>query len=139
MRHKMINPIKKEGQIQSEILYYLSVNSSVKFYWRNNTGGTTTIYKGKSQFFRWGYPGSSDIIGIMGDGKFLAIEVKTEKDFKYLSKYYDKIKTYIRLNKRQEHLKKQIEFIERIVESNGVAFFACSTDIVIKELQKRGY
>lgn len=45
------------------------------FCWRNNTGAT----KIGSRFIRFGYAGSSDILGILPNGKFLAVECKREK------------------------------------------------------------
>jgi hypothetical protein len=42
------------------------------FHWRNNTG-VTRIGR---RFIRFGYPGSSDWLGICPDGRFLAVECK---------------------------------------------------------------
>jgi hypothetical protein len=62
-----------EKELQQEILSYL--RSSGIFPWRQNTGAF--LYK--KRFVRFGLRGISDIIGIMPDGRFLAIEVKKEK------------------------------------------------------------
>lgn len=110
--------IKPEKLIQQEILYYLHLQKAVKFFWRNNTGAVKAQYKGKSRFIRFGEAGLSDILGIMNDGKFLAIEVKTEKGIL---------------------TQKQLEFIERILEAKGIAFVARSVKDVIDMFTKTGY
>lgn len=58
-----------------------TLNSAGHFVWRNNTGLMHMSYtdkKGKSKFRRFmaGIKGSSDILGIASDGKFIAIEAK---------------------------------------------------------------
>ena len=42
------------------------------FAWRNNTGG----FKKNGHFYRFGLVGSSDILGVLPDGRFLAVECK---------------------------------------------------------------
>jgi len=76
IRVKKINHFElTEKQIQSQILEYL--NLSGHYCWRNNTGQMTAIDKyGKQRRWRAGIKGSSDIIGISKDGKFIAIECK---------------------------------------------------------------
>lgn len=110
--------MKPEKQIQQEILYYLHLQKAVKFFWRNNTGAVKAQYKGKSRFIRFGQPGISDILGIMNDGKFLAIEVKTEKGVL---------------------TEKQADFMDRIIEAKGIAFVARSVKDVIEMFTKIGY
>lgn len=49
--------------------------------WRENSGGMTATHNGKKRFVRFsGAPGKSDIIGIMPNGRFLAVECKTGKN-----------------------------------------------------------
>ncbi len=49
------------------------------FAWRNNTGGVTASYKGKSRFVRFGAVGSSDILGLIPpSGRLLAVEAKVK-------------------------------------------------------------
>jgi hypothetical protein len=55
------------------------------FHWRNNTG-VTRIGK---RFIRFGYPGSSDWLGICPDGRFLAVECKRPRDGRLTSKQQD--------------------------------------------------
>lgn len=43
------------------------------FCWGNNSGA----FKLGTRFVRFGYAGSPDIIGLLSDGRFLGIEVKT--------------------------------------------------------------
>lgn len=59
----------KETEIQKQIMEYLRLNNIM--CWRNNTGS-----KG---YYKFGFPGSPDIIGILKGGCFLGVEVKTEK------------------------------------------------------------
>jgi hypothetical protein len=46
--------------------------------WRTNVGAVSTSYKGRSRFVRFGFPGLSDVIGLMpGSGRLFACEVKS--------------------------------------------------------------
>lgn len=57
----------------SQCLEYLKMLGI--FCWRNNVG----CAKIGNRFMRFGLKGSSDILGIMPDGRFLAVECKREK------------------------------------------------------------
>lgn len=58
------------------MLQYL--NFKGHFAWRNNTGATRAGKFGE-RFIRYGYPGSSDVLGIeKGTGKLIAIECKAK-------------------------------------------------------------
>jgi len=61
-----------EKDIQNACMDFL--NAYKIFFWRNNTGAFKTEVGG---FYRFGYPGSPDIIAIH-KGKFIAIECKTK-------------------------------------------------------------
>lgn len=63
-----------ENLIQKQCLQWLSLKGV--FAWRQNTGSFRAEHKGKKRFVRFSHPGISDILGICGDGRFLAIEVK---------------------------------------------------------------
>ena len=63
----------KETEIQKAILDYLRLKG--RFFWRNNSGAFKTESGG---FYRVGTAGAPDIIGCV-DGKFVGLEVKTEK------------------------------------------------------------
>lgn len=48
--------------------------------WRNNTGGVTRINRdGSTRHIQFGRKGVSDILGILSNGRFLAIECKMPK------------------------------------------------------------
>jgi hypothetical protein len=60
-----------EGRLKAAILRYLDRRG---FYAWNNPTGAVQIRPGK--FIRFGKVGSSDIIGVLPDGRFLAVECK---------------------------------------------------------------
>ena len=100
-----------EIDIQNSILQYLKFKK-IKA-WRNNNG---SVYDAKNAKFRsknkWEKVCGSpvDILGILPDGRFLAIEVKkTEKE---------------------KPSKGQQEFLDNINESGGVGFVAHSIEKV---------
>ncbi len=71
------------------------------FAWRNNSG----MLWANGQPVAFGYPGSADILGLLPDGRFLAVECKSEKG-------------------RQSPLQKTFE--ENIKRNNGVYVLAYS-------------
>lgn len=95
--------MKPKGKSESEVLKEcLSVLKELKIYaWRQNTGAFQTKNGG---FFRSSMAGVSDILGILPDGRFLAVECKREKGG-ILSD-------------------KQIEFLENIDRNKGVSIVA---------------
>lgn len=97
-----------EKELQNEILHYL--HSSDIFAWRQNTGA----FRADKRFIRMGFPGISDIIGILPDGRFLAIEVKSPKG---------KLTEY------------QKVFLSEIKANGGVAIIARSLHDVISTLK----
>lgn len=81
------------------------------YLWRNNTGG---LYDRTGRFVKYGLcTGSSDLIGVLPDGKFLAIEVKLPG---------------------KKPTEAQIKFLDWIKEKGGVAFVATCAEDVKKEL-----
>lgn len=62
-----------ESTILSAILQYLAYRQGV-YAWRMNVGGV----KYGDQYVKFGFKGLSDIIGILENGRFLAIEVKSK-------------------------------------------------------------
>lgn len=98
-----------EREIQASILEYLHVKKI--FCWRNNSG-VNFLQNGQGKFraIRIGLPGSSDILGVMPDGRFLAIEVKRPG---------------------KKPTPEQEAFLHEIASRGGVAFVACSIDEVI--------
>jgi hypothetical protein len=61
-----------EGKIVKECLEWL--NASGYYCWRNNSGAV----RSDGRMVRYGKVGSSDILGIMPDGRFMAIECKVD-------------------------------------------------------------
>lgn len=71
-------PRQNESALVNSCLAFLPVAGVMA--WRNNTGARSETYKGKPRYIRHGLClGSSDIIGIMPDGRFLAVECKVGK------------------------------------------------------------
>lgn len=97
---------KSEKTIQKEVLAYLK-NKGI-YHWRNNTG-TARVH---GFHVRYGKIGSSDIIGITKDGRFLAIEIKDEKGI---------------VSDEQQ------KFIDAINNNGGLAFVARSLEDVIQK------
>jgi hypothetical protein len=102
-----------EGSIKKSILSFLELNGI--FCWNNPTGAVQ-IKPGR--FMRFGKVGSADIVGILPGGRFLAVEVKTDKG---------------RLSDEQA------EFIADIRRLGGLAVIARSTLDVEKVLADEGY
>lgn len=100
----------KENEVLRGCLEYLRANGI--FCFRNNTGAV----KIGRRFIRYGTPGSSDILGIMPDGRFLAVECKREKGG--------------RLSELQK------AFLTAIQINGGVSIVARSVDELKKELEK---
>lgn len=106
--------VMSKGLLEDEVLRgcleYLRAHGY--FVWRNNTGA---VKIGK-RFIRYGTPGSSDILGILPDGRFLAVECKREKGG--------------RLSELQK------AFLTAIQINGGVSIVARSVDELKKELEK---
>lgn len=109
--------VMSKGMLEDEVLRgcleYLRMNHI--FCYRNNTGA---VKIGK-RFIRYGTPGSSDIIGILPDGRFLAVECKREKGGR-LSELQKAFLTAIQINggvsivaRSVEELKKELEKVKK--------------------------
>lgn len=63
-----------ENDLTNAAMQYLSMRGC--YVWRNNSGA----YKpdGSTRYIRYGYPGSSDILGITMEGRMIACEVKSQ-------------------------------------------------------------
>ena len=75
-------PRETENDVKKAILEYLKYDSRVAWAHRFNVGAS--MYESmdrngdfKKHFVRFAFPGCSDILGQMKDGRFLAIEVKS--------------------------------------------------------------
>jgi len=106
--------MRNETKVQKEILKFLQDNEI--FAWRVNNMGVPDPHCKGGWRKQTGYnmPGMSDIIGIYR-GKFLAIEVKAPGRKKNVSD-------------------NQVNFIERVLKEDGVAFVAESVEDVKKNL-----
>lgn len=103
-------PATKEVDIQKAIIGYLLMKGH--FVWRNNTGGRPwTDSRGSKRIMMFGKKGSSDIIGCLRDGRFLAIEVKRPGEVP-----------------RPD----QLEFLAEINSRGGLAFIAYSIEDVLR-------
>lgn len=101
-----------EKAIQKSILDYLAAANYV--HWRNNSG----VYRpqnrdGSTRFVRFGQTGTGDIVGLTKTGRFFSIEVK-------------------RVGKKPTAA--QLEFMERVRKSNGIAILAYSLNDVLNHL-----
>lgn len=65
-----------ETALVRAVLDYLEIRGI--WAWRQNSGAFEGEYKGKKRFMRFGIKGMSDILGVMPDGRFLAIECKVK-------------------------------------------------------------
>ena len=61
-----------ESVVVAQCLEWLATHRI--FAWRNNTGSYKTP---EGRFVRYGHVGSADILGLLPDGRFLAVECKT--------------------------------------------------------------
>ena len=111
--------MNKETKIQRLVMLALSEAGCI--VWRNETSGAwvgKTLHKsgdqvtlGNARLIRFGLAiGSSDVIGITPDGRFLAIEVKTTTG---------------------RATKEQLAFINAVNKSGGVAGIARSVEDAI--------
>jgi hypothetical protein len=104
-----------EKAIENHILRWLNITGI--FAWKNQSIGifdpVKKIYRRSNNPFH--IKGVSDILGILADGRLLAIEVKS---------------------KTGKPSVEQIEFIKKINNSGGKAFIARSLEDVQEELNK---
>ena len=105
-----------ETKLVYNCLQYLKVKGI--FAWRNNTGAAKAQYKGKRRFIRYGLKGSSDILGILPDGRFLAIECKRKGTYP---------------------TKDQRAFLKQIEANKGVALLVRNIADLIRALEDQGY
>jgi hypothetical protein len=66
-----------ENDLKRAVIQYLTYKGC--FAWSNNTGAYSAEYQGKTRRIRFGFPGSSDVLGITPDGRLIAVEAKTEQ------------------------------------------------------------
>ncbi len=90
---------RPEAAALIEVLKALRASPLVAWAERQNTGAA----KVGNRFIRFGWPGCSDVIGQLRDGRFLAVECKAPKGRASLE---------------------QTVFLERVRSGGGVAFIA---------------
>ena len=100
----------KEDVVLKGCLEYLKATGY--FVWRNNV----CCAKIGKRYMRFGLAGSSDIIGIMPDGRFLAVECKREKGGVLTER--------------------QISFLTKINLNGGVGICVKSVEELITKLKK---
>jgi len=127
----------KEIDIEKQVVEYLRLIGHEA--WQNFSGA---VYDPKKKGYRKQsdtyLKGISDVLGqSRQSGVLLAFEVKTEKEYKYVTKHYDEInnKTYLPWNKKKEHLRNQIKFIEGVNNRGGIAGFVYSIECIDKLLR----
>lgn len=105
-------PLEKD--VQSTILQWLRLQGA--FVIRLNSGAFAGEYKGRRRFVRFNSePGCSDILGILADGRFLAVECK-RPGWKF--------------RPNDHHEAEQASFLEAVRKRGGVALFATSIEDV---------
>jgi hypothetical protein len=101
----------EEGAVVKACLEYLEIYGA--FVWRNNTGALKDKRE-RPVFF--GKPGSSDILGLLPGGRFIAVECKSAKG---------------KLSEKQK------EFLANVEEMGGLTIVARSVDDVINGVNNR--
>jgi hypothetical protein len=105
--------LTQEGRIKAACLWYLERRGI--FAWNNPTGATQIA---PNRWIRFGLKGSSDILGVLPGGRFMAIETKSKGG---------------RLSSEQS------AFLERIRGSGGVAVVVRSWQELDVVLRREGY
>jgi|WetSurMetagenome_2_1015567.scaffolds.fasta_scaffold439959_2 hypothetical protein len=106
-----------EGAVLAAILEYLKLRHVYAFRMNTGAGKLLDGARHTSRFVRFGFPGCSDILGILDDGRFLAIEVKGPKG---------------------KATFEQLDFLAEIAKRGGVAFIAHSIEDVERHLFQPG-
>lgn len=115
-----------EKHIESGILDYLNFAQKFVCYKNINIGVfDKTVGAYRKARNKYAPVGVSDIYGNYS-GRALFIEVKTEDEYAYLMKHYFEIRSYMGVNKKKNHLKNQIKFIEDNKCNGAIAFFTYS-------------
>lgn len=96
---------RNEKEVVNSVIHCL--NAAGNFVWRNNSGVAKIKQAKGYRMWRAGIPGSSDVLGVAWDGKFIAIECKYGK------------------NKPTE---RQLHFLEEVKKRGGYAVVAYGID-----------
>jgi len=106
-------PVPLERDVLSDVLVYLRYHPKVAFVWRANAGVFVVGDEGSERRVRAGFAGQSDILGMLIDGRFLAIECKRPGG---------------QLSQDQH------AFLSRVIRYGGVGFMAQGVDDVVRGL-----
>ncbi len=104
----------KETDLQKQIVEYLNLMGH--FVWRNNSGAVFSEYKGKKRMIKFGFKGCADVVGILRDGRFIAVECK------------------IGYNKPTEA---QYNFLDEVTHRGGIGMWTTNLDNVINRLKEK--
>lgn len=96
-----------EADVLAAVLKALALHPAVAWVRRMNTGAFKVGTGPQARFVRFGFPGCSDVLGQLKDGRFLAVECKAERG---------------KLSPEQER------FIDVVRANNGVAGVARNVD-----------
>lgn len=114
---RLTRPEPSEAAVLQAVLTCLRYHPRVAFAHRMQTGAGKILRKhgGTSQFLRFGWPGASDVVGMLkGTGQFLAIECKRPSG---------------------QVTPEQVAFLQNVREAGGVAILARSVDDVLEALK----
>ena len=125
--------IMKESEIEDQILKHLDTLGGV--VWKIAPAGF--VFKDKTSFKMRMHKSpfarrkTLDIF-FLYQGIFYALEVKTEKEFNYIHKHWNKLKADYPLKTKgnRKHYAEQILTVEKINKSGGVSMFVCSVEQV---------
>lgn len=138
----------KEEYGEGDILEFLTLQKVL--CWKNTSTGFFNTKKwhfqrNKSNFVR---NGVSDILWIL-EGKLLAIEVKTKKDYNFFNRDLETLKKeFERAHtrtlkaptlKKYQHAIEQRAFIDDVNNAWGIGFYARDIPDVIRELKERWF
>ncbi len=129
---------RSESENQDEIRGYMESRGFLCL--RYGSGGTSyTDNRGRTRFVKYGVEGGSDLIGsfpINGYSQFIAIEVKTQTEWKRITKNYNVYwNGYYDKQDVRHRYKKQIEFIEDVKSKGGIGIFAWNWKQVLDEIE----
>lgn len=105
----------REYIVEHQILNYLAT-LGIGFFWKNTSGGFFDGKKMRRHASPFAINGTSDILGILNGGRFIAIEVKD----------------------KGRASEAQLVFIQKVNALGGVSFVAKSVDDVREQLQHEG-
>ena len=101
----------KESEIQTDIMKMLLKHPKVAWAYVTTVG----MLRGRGHYIKMGFPGLSDIIGQLNDGRLLALEIKTP-------------------GKKPTEV--QAEFIDLVKRNNGLAGWCDSVDGALDILEE---